>query len=154
MTSIAAPATRRAYQNIPPINKASNDYHCANGTRVCLPCYLDVPNSIRKNFLNSVRELASQPIEASKQPDSLTDIKVMTYSTLQPDIEAYLGMSLDNLRNCLFSRGGLEVSLILKLEEITGIVVVTDKDLTAAFKKKQSQVKGFKKTYPLNATAE
>lgn len=150
MTNIAAPSTVRAYQNIPPLNRHQNDYNCENGTRVCLPCYIDPPITLRKELLNQVRELAKQPVEASQQPDTLTGISVVSYSTRQPDIEAYLGMSIDNLRNVLFQRGGLEVSLILKLQQVTGVEVITDKDFTAAYKARQALIKTFDKAYPFD----
>ena len=143
--------TTRPFTNIPPLNRHQNDYKTEVGTRVCLPCYIDPTTTVRKELLNAVRTLASQPVEAEQQPSSMSGISVASYSTQQPAIEAYLGMSVDNLRASLFMRGGLEVSLVLKLQAITGITVVSDKDFTAAFKEKQALVKGFSKEYPFNA---
>ena len=146
--TISAPSTFRHYQSIPPINRADNDYMSEAGTRDCIPVYVDCPIAVRKELLNKVRELASAPIEATQQPDSMSGISVTSYSTRQPEIESYLGMTLDNLRNHLFQRGGMEVSFLLKLQSVTGITVVTDKDFTTAFKNRQALVKGFLKDYP------
>ena len=150
MTAIAAPETRRIYQDIPPINRYQNDLTLENGTRICTPVYVDVSMANRKTFLNEIRQRASEPIEATSQPDSVTGIQVVNYSTAQPAIEAYLGMSIDILRNCLFQRGGLEISLVLKLQEVTGIILITEKDLAAAFKLKHGLVKSFSKDYPFH----
>lgn len=150
--TISAPSTFRNFQPIPPINRAGNDHMTEAGVRICLPVYVDAPTALRKQVLNQLREMAKQPIEAAEQPNTLTGIQVVSYSTRQPEIEAYLGMSLDNLRNVLFQRGGLEVSLVLKLQEVTGLEIVTDKDMTAAFKARQTLVKNFQKTYPFSKT--
>lgn len=150
--TISAPSTQRAYQNIPPINRSLNDHMTENGVRICIPCYIDAPTALRKEILNQVRELARQPQEASHQPDTLTGIQVVSYSTRQPEIEAYLGMTLDNLRNVLFQRGGLEVSLVLKLQQVSGLEIVTEKDFTAAFKARQTLVKTFEKSYPFDTS--
>ena len=58
-----------------------------------------------------------------------------------------------DLRNALFQRGGLDVTLCLKLQSITGVEIVSDKDFTAAFKEKQALVKAFSKAYPFDTTA-
>lgn len=149
--TISAPSTFRQFQNIPPINRAANDYMCESGVRICVPVYIDPPTALRKDVLNQIREIAKAPLEATQQPDTITGIQVVSYSTRQPEIEAYLGMSLDNLRNVLFQRGGLEVSLVLKLQQVTGIELVVDKDVTAAFKARQNLVKTFEKSYPFHS---
>lgn len=147
MTISAAPVFRN-YDNIPPINKHTNDHTSSEGVRVCLPVYIDPPTALRKELLNAVRTKCFEAIPNVSQPESLSSIQVVSNNTLQPLIERYLGMTVDNLRNVLFQRGGLEASLILKLESVTGIEVVTAKDWSAAFKKKQSLVKEFPTTYP------
>jgi hypothetical protein len=53
-------------------------------------------------------------------------------------------MSLDVLRSVLFARGGIAADLFFKLQAIAGEEYVTDKDLTAAFKQRQSQLKDCK----------
>ena len=62
---------------------------------------------------------------------------------MQPQVEAFLGMTIDVLRSVLFTRGGLSADLLFKLQAITGIELVTVKDLTAAFKARQAMVKTF-----------
>lgn len=147
--TISAPSTIRQFQNIPPLNRSANDYINANGVRICAPCYIDAPTSLRKEILNVIRAKASEPIEHTT-PNTLSGISVTSYSTLQPQIEAYIGQTIDNLRNILFSRGGLEISLLLKLQNVTGVEVISDKDITAAFDTKKKLIKEFSKTYPFD----
>ena len=148
MTAISAPSTFRTYAAIPTLNNSQNDFVSASGIRVSCPLYVDLPNNIRKQLLNGVRAKAAELIMDDTQPQSISGITVSNSASLQPVIESYLGMGLDNLRNALFQRGGLEASLILKLEQVTGIEVLSPKDWAAAFKVKQTLVKDFSTSYP------
>ena len=151
--SITAPSTIRAYQSIPPINRAANDYNCVNGVRISTPCYVEIPNTIKKQIFNELRTLASQPKAVAQQPNSISGIQVVESSTMQPEIEAYLGCTLDTLRSgVLWQRGGLEISLVLKLQVLTGIELFSMKDITAAFKGRQDLIKKFAETYPFPAS--
>ena len=147
MTSIAAPSTYRPFHSIPPLNRAANDTITGNGVRISIPVYIDPPVTVRKEILNVLRSKATEPI-ATSNPDTMSGIQVVSYSTRQPEIEAYLGQTLDNLRNVLFSRGGLEISLVLKLQNVTGIDIVTDKELTTAFDSKKKLSKAFSTEHP------
>ena len=154
MTSISAPSTYRPFANIPPLNRSANDTITGNGVRISIPVYIDPPTTMRKEILNVLRTKATEPI-ATSNPNTMSGIQVVSYSTRQPEIEAYLGLSLDNLRNTLFSRGGLEVSLILKLQNVTGLDIVSDKELTTAFDSKKKLSKAFSTEHPFmddNAT--
>jgi hypothetical protein len=149
MTAITAPSTFRTYAAIPTLNNSQNDFVSASGIRVSCPLYVDLPNNLRKQLLNGVRSKASEVIiDDTPQPQSISGIQVSNSASLQPAIETYLGMAIDNLRNVLFQRGGLEASLVLKLEQVTGIEVLSPKDWAAAFKVKQTLVKDFSTSYP------
>ena len=50
-------------------------------------------------------------------------------------------MTVDVLRNVLFQRGGLPTDVVLKIQEITVVTDVTDKDLVAATKAKLAVIK-------------
>lgn len=150
--TISAPSTYRQFHNIPPLNRSANDYTTTDGVRICCPCYVDPPNSLRKEILNKIRTLATEPVETSS-PNTMSGINVVSYSTRQPQIESYIGQTLDNLRNVLFSRGGLEISLLLKLQNVTGLNIISDKDITAAFDSKKKMVKEFSKEYPFDTAA-
>ena len=141
MTSIAAPSTYRQFDSTPPLNRAANDYMTQEGVRISCPLYLDPPStSIRKQWLNEVRRIASQPHEVT-QPDSMSGISVVSYGNRQPEVEAFLSMSLDSLRATLFTRGGMQPELVFKLQALTGIIAVTEKDLDAAFNARKKLAK-------------
>ena len=153
MTSHSAPDTVRQWRRIPPINAAANDYTNKNGVRISLPVYIDITTNQRKELLNGVREAmtASPTLSA---PTSMSGIRVETVNGTQPDIESYLGMTVDILRNVLFQRGGIEAGLLLRLQEVSGVTFVTDKDFQQAFKQRQEFVKGYTAEYPYQSNVE
>lgn len=151
--TISAPSTVRQYQRIPPINAAANDYTTADAIRISSPVYIDLSTSQRKELLNGVRE-AVQAQPNTSQPDSVSGIRVETASSATSDVETYLGISLDVLRTVLFQRGGIECGLLLRLQEVTGIQFVTDKDFAACFKAKQALIKSYLTNYPYHVTEE
>ena len=146
MTSISAPNTYRQFDSTPPLNRAANDYMSNDGVRMSCCLYIDPPStSVRKQWLNEVRQIASQPHEI-KQPDSMSGISVVSYGNRQPEVEAFLGMDLANLRASLFTRGGIQPELVFKLQALTGIIAVTEKDLNAAFDTKKKLAKELMKS--------
>lgn len=151
--TIKAPDTFRQWQRIPPLNSATNDHNTDSGVRISLPCYIDITMQQRKDLLNACREKAQSQV-ISSTPASMTGIRVETTSNTQSEMESYIGMSLDVLRGVIFSRGGIEVGLLLRLQEVTGIQLVTDKDFTAAFKARQGLIKAYTKDYPYQSNAE
>ena len=151
--TIAAPTTVRQWNRVPPINAAANDYMTADGVRISTPVYIDISTNQRKELLNGVRN-AVQAQPAVTQPESYTGIRVETASSAQSDVETYLGVSLDVLRTVIFQRGGLECGLLIRLQEVTGIVFVTDKDIAAAYKQRGNIIKNYTKEYPYNVTEQ
>lgn len=126
------------------INSSANDFTSKAGVRISLPCYVDLTTSQRKELLNGAREAVSATTSTS--PKSISGISVETVTRASSDVEAYIGMDLDILRGVLFQRGGLEVSLVLRLQEVTGITFVSDKDFTAAFKARHDLIKEYSKS--------
>lgn len=149
MTSIVAPPVSRPFVKTYPINSASRDYTTEDGVRISFPCYIDCNLNQRKELLNGVRQACYQPsqVEATR---SVSGITVENSSTRQAEVEAFIGMSIDVLRSVLFSRGGLAADLLFKLQAVTGIEFVSDKDITAAFKQRQAQVKECKSSLTFN----
>ena len=142
MTTISYPSTVRNWATRKPLNHYTTDYHNDGGVRISLPLYLDVPNSDRKRLLNAVREVcATQAITTPENQHG--GIKVVASQSMQPEVEAYLGISLDVLRTVLFARGGLNADLLFRLQEVTGIVLVTEKDISAAFTARKKQIKTY-----------
>ena len=127
-----------------PINSSANDFTNAGGVRISLPCYVDLTMTQRKELLNGVREAISATNTSS--PKSLSGITVETVTNAASDIETYIGMNIDILRSVLFQRGGLEVSLVLRLQEVTGLTFITDKDFASAFKSRHDLIKKYTKS--------
>ena len=153
MSTISAPSTVRQWNRVPPINSAANDYLNPEGIRISSPVYIDLSTSQRKELLNGVRE-AVQAQPNLTQPDSVSGIRVETASSATSDVETYLGVSLDVLRTVLFQRGGIECGLLLRLQEVTNITFVSDKDFASAFKSKQALIKSYITNNPYNVSEE
>lgn len=49
-------------------------------------------------------------------------------------------MTVDNLRNVMFARGGLNLDLVLRLQNVTGMEVITEKDISTAFTSKKKVI--------------
>ena len=151
--TIKAPDTFRQWQRIPPINSAAHDYTNDSGVRISIPCYIDITMQQRKDILNACRDACNSQV-ISSTPASMTGLRVETTSNVQSEMESYLGMSFDVLRGVIFQRGGIEAGLLLRLQEISGLQLVSDKDFTAAFKARQSVIKSYTKDYPYQSNAE
>ena len=145
--SIAAPETVRQWRRVPPINMAANDYTSKNGVRVSIPVYIDITMQQRKDLLNGIRESVHSNRVVSS-PSTSSGLTVETTSNIESDIESYIGMSLDVLRGVIFQRGGIEAGLFLRLQEVAGLSLITDKDMTAAFKARHDLVKNYIKDNP------
>lgn len=144
--SIKAPDSVRQWKNTQPINSASNDFTNDKGVRISLPCYIDLPMTERKNILSALRAKAASTV--SSTPSTMSGLVVESASRSLSDIETYIGMTIEVLRGVIFQRGGMEVSLILRLQEVTGLELISAKDFTAAFKERQDLVKGYIKNNP------
>ena len=145
--TISAPPSYRNFQRPQPINSAPSDYTTPTGVRLSAPIYVDLPTAARKELLNSVRDICNEMVGAEKQPNTASGISVVDYANRLPEVESFIGMTMDNLRNSLFSRGGLSIDLLLKLQAVTGIVHVADKDISALFKHRAGLVKAFIKDF-------
>jgi hypothetical protein len=125
-----------------PINNFTNDYITDSGTRICTPLYLDLTTTQRKELLNAVRSKAAEMDTVSTNTRS--GIAVATSVGNLSKIESYLGVSLELLRSgLLFQRGGLAADLVLKLQSVTGVEVVSLKEIEAAYKARIKLVKDF-----------
>lgn len=142
MIQPTAPTTVRQYQQTTPINSAKNDHFTKEGIRISTCLYIDLTQSQRKELLNGIRSAASSyPI--TYEPPSASGIRVEERSNSQSEIESFIGMNFDTLRPVLFQRGGLPIDLVFKLQAVSGLRFVTDKDVAAAFKAKTAQVKAY-----------
>ena len=153
MTTIKAPDTVRQWQRTPAINSAANDHMTVDGVRISTPGYVDLSVNQRKALLNGVRE-AVQGQAVVSTPDTYSGITVETASSATSDVESYLGVSLDVLRGVIFQRGGIECGLLLRLQAVTGITYVAQKDFAAAFKKRGTLIKEYTTTHPFEGVAQ
>ncbi|WP_162175621.1 hypothetical protein [Synechococcus sp. KORDI-52] len=94
---------------------------------------------VRKEMLNNILSLASEAV--IREVESATGIKVSGLTNAEAAVEGFLGVTVDVLRNVLFQRGGLPTDVVLKIQEITVVTDVTDKDLVAATKAKLAVIK-------------
>lgn len=129
------------YQSAAPINSFHNDHTTESGVRVSSPIYLDIPMASRKALLNGVRCAADQL--AVSAPPSASGIKVESTTNRRREVEFFLGMSLDVLRTALFQRGGLSVDLVMKLQAVSGLSIVTDKEIDTALRSKMKTIKQY-----------
>lgn len=153
MTAIKAPNVSRQWQRVPPINAAANDHMTVDGVRISTPVYVDLSTNQRKELLNGVRS-AIQSSSSVSTPDTASGIRVQTANATTSDVESYLGISMDVLRTVIFQRGGIECGLLLRLQEVTGIEFVTDKDFNAAFNGRKSIIKNYTSNYPYHESEE
>ena len=149
MTTPAAPPVVRNWNEVKPLNHYSHDHILENGVRCSTPLYIDLTPTQRKELFNILRETCKQQGGNSVSPT--TGLEVVSYATKQPEVEAFLGMTLDVLRGVIFQRGGLQIDLVLRIQAVTGLVLITEKDIAAAFKKKTDAVKSYIKEFQFDA---
>ena len=119
-------------------NSHLNDYYTQDGTRVCLPIYIDVPMSKRKELLNGIRDAQNSETTSSK-PSTVSGLTVETKNP-RSNVHDFLGMQPDVLRGVLFQRGGLALDLIIRLQQVAGMEVLTEADIKKAFSARQKSV--------------
>ena len=103
----------------------------ANGCSVSTPIYISPTNDQSKELLNAFREVVRQQRLEMGYRDTPIDhgsIQVQTASTPpQTPAELALGMNEQTLRYALFQRTGIAERLIVKLQELTGVELVSRK---------------------------
>lgn len=151
MTTIHAPTSARQFQTVTPINSSGNDLLTNQGIRISSPIYVDLPINIRKDLFNGVRTACTKATPRTASA-SVSGITVEEPSSNHGDIEGFLGMNLDVLRNVIFSRGGLPVDLVLRLQAVTGLQYVSAKDFTDSLKKRTTLIKDYITNYTFQET--
>lgn len=108
-----------------------------SGCSISVPFYLNPTNDKKKEILNAFRTIKSeQLIKMNYSSDRSSGSLVVTDNTNPPqtEIEIKLGMNEANLRNLLFSRGGLQERIVIQLQELTGVQIFTKSEVQTAFK--------------------
>ena len=80
----------------------------SNGVAISTPIYIQLTKEQNKTILNAIRSAISRDGEA---------------------VESELGVSESNLRHLLFARNGLPERLLLKLQEVTGLEIVSKQQI-------------------------
>ena len=80
----------------------------SNGVAISTPIYIQLTKEQNKTILNAIRTAISRDGEA---------------------VESEIGMSEANLRHLLFARNGLPERLLLKLQEVTGLEIVSKQQI-------------------------
>ena len=107
-----------------------------------MPLYINISQDVRKAWLNELRRLASST--TVREVTSASGISTETATNFDAQIESYLGLTIDTLRTAvLFQRGGIAIDMVLKLQSMTGIIAITQSDISAALKARAQDVKAF-----------
>ena len=80
----------------------------SNGVAISTPIYIQLTKEQNKTILNAIRTAISRDGES---------------------VESELGVSEANLRHLLFARNGLPERLLLKLQEVTGLEIVSKQQI-------------------------
>ena len=131
------------------INSWQNDYTTNDGARVSTPTYIDLSQNQRKLLFSAVRS-AIEAHRTTSVPKTASGIVVETAGGGSTSVEHFLGITVDNLRSVVFTRGGVDITLILKLQAVTGIEVVSVADIETAYKARIALVKAFVKSNTFN----
>jgi hypothetical protein len=135
------------------LNSSDLDTTTSEGIRVSLPCYVDPPMNLRKNILNLIRTECNR-FETVEQPRSQSGIVVSHSQSQATKVDQYLGLSVEHvLRGVLFSRGGMPIDLILRLQEVAGVKLITEEEIIQAFDQRKQQVLDYVKHHPYNRSA-
>jgi len=108
-----------------------------NGTSISAPLYINLSTDQAKELINGFREVVREQrlkMGYSAMSESTRGGLAVTDNSSPPETpaELELGMKEDNLRYVLFGRGGSPERLVLKLQELTGIQMVSREDIETA----------------------
>lgn len=108
-----------------------------SGLCISVPFYISLLPEHRKILLNKFREIKTQQlIDAGFNPQTRSGNLVVQTAEAPPQtpIELELGMNEDNLRSALFNRQGIQERLVIKLQHLTGVTLVSKKDVEETYK--------------------
>lgn len=100
----------------------------ANGCSISTPIYLTPTTDQSKALLNGFRAVVSEQRKEMGFDNTRSDGTISVVTTVKPPLtpaEEALGMNEESLRYALFQRKGIPDRLIIKLQQITGIELVS-----------------------------
>ena len=95
-----------------------------NGCVISTPVYVSITVEVAKQLLNSFRVLKQKElIQVSSPTESLNVIT--HHGGVMAQCEQELGLSEEALRSVLYQKGGISEKIIVKLQNLTGIEVIS-----------------------------
>ena len=113
-----------------------------------MPFYLDLSQQQRKQLFNAVRTTIAATTTTTTRHKTRSGISVETRTPVEYSVEQYIGLGVDVLRSVIHSRGGIPADLILRIQAVTGEVIVTDAQLKKAFDTRKRYVLDYVKNNP------
>lgn len=107
------------------------------GLSISVPIYIQPTTEQNKQLLNAFREVKRQQLlEMGHQTTRVQGSIVVETAQAEPKtpVELELGMDENNLRYALFNRHGVNERLIIKLQQLTGLELVTKEQIEAVTK--------------------
>ena len=97
------------------------------GVGISCPFYISLTPDQKKSLLNTFRQIKTEQLVNS-------DENKASQEPLGTPIEKALGMNEESLRYTLFSRQGLPERLFIRLQKLTGVVLISRNEVEETYK--------------------
>jgi len=98
------------------------------GVGISCPFYISLTPDQKKSLLNTFRQIKTEQLTNS-------DKSKPSQEPLGTPIEQALGMNEESLRYTLFSRQGLPERLLIRLQKLTGVVLISRNEVEETYSK-------------------
>ena len=99
------------------------------GVGISCPFYISLTPDQKKSLLNTFRQIKTEQLVN-------IDENKASQETLGTPIEKALGMNEESLRYTLFSRQGLPERLFIRLQKLTGVVLISRNEVEETYKQR------------------
>ena len=97
------------------------------GVGISCPFYISLTPDQKKSLLNTFRQIKTEQLVNSDENKG-------SQEPLGTPIEKALGMNEESLRYTLFSRQGLPERLFIRLQKLTGVVLISRNEVEETYK--------------------
>ncbi len=97
------------------------------GVGISCPFYISLTPDQKKSLLNTFRQIKTEQLVN-------IDGNKASQETLGAPIEKALGMNEESLRYTLFSRQGLPERLFIRLQKLTGVILISRNEVEETYK--------------------
>tara|TARA_B100001989_G_C24437419_1_gene412204 strand:+ start:305 stop:679 length:375 start_codon:yes stop_codon:yes gene_type:complete len=97
------------------------------GVGISCPFYISLTPDQKKSLLNSFRQIKTEQLANINENNP-------SQEPLGTPIEQALGMNEESLRYTLFSRQGLPERLLIRLQKLTGVVLISRNEVEETYK--------------------